>query len=68
VKKNQKKAVEWYQKAAEQGDAIAQYNLGISYKEGQGVKKDKNKAAEWLSKAAAQGDEDAQKALQELGR
>ena len=33
-------AVTWYRKAAEQGDADAQYNLGVMYAKGQGVPQD----------------------------
>ena len=33
--RNYAKAVRWYAKAAEQGDAEAQYNLGLMYKKGQ---------------------------------
>ena len=32
-------AAEWYLKAAEQGYAIAQYNLGFMYEAGRGVPK-----------------------------
>ena len=38
-KKNEQKAVELYQKAAEQGYANAQYNLALCYKKGTGVEK-----------------------------
>ena len=31
------KAAEWYQKAAEQGHAKAQFNLGVMYANGEGV-------------------------------
>jgi TPR repeat protein len=31
-------ATKWYRKAAEQGDAKAQYNLGYMYNDGCGVK------------------------------
>jgi hypothetical protein len=48
------------QKAAEQGDAKAQYNLGLSYASGQGVPKDEAKAAQWFQKAAVQGYAEAQ--------
>ena len=34
---NYKKAIEWYEKAVEQGHADAQYNLGFMYIKGQGV-------------------------------
>ena len=54
------------QKSAEDGDAFAQYELGLSYTDGFGVEKDLTKAAEWLRKAAEQGVEGAQKALDEI--
>eukprot|EP00942_MAST-04A_sp_MAST-4A-sp1_P008814 g8814.t1 len=47
--------VEWYTKAAEQGYARGQYNLGVMYKYGDGVTMDKAKAVEWYTKAAEQG-------------
>ena len=37
VTQNDEKAVEWYQKAAEQGHAIAQYDLSWMYQHGRGV-------------------------------
>ena len=40
-----------YEKAAEQGDADAQYNLALCYKNGTGVEKDAEKAVEWYQKA-----------------
>ena len=52
---NYKKAIEWYEKAAEQGDAEAQYNLGVMYENGQGVDVNYKKAIEWYEKAAEQG-------------
>ena len=48
-------AVHWFRKAAEQGGAAAQHNLGIMYEEGEGVEKDAVQAAHWLRKAAEQG-------------
>jgi len=56
------------QKAAEQGDATAQYSLGSRYDTrygDMGVPKDDVKAAEWYQKAAEQGNPMAQ---QDLGR
>jgi hypothetical protein len=41
--------------AAEQGDAEAQYNLGLMYLEGLGVKQDNVEAYAWIRTAAAQG-------------
>lgn len=40
---------------AENGDALAQYNLGVLYDTGDGVPQDHNEAAKWYSKAAEQG-------------
>jgi hypothetical protein len=48
-------AVSWYRKAAERGNAAAQYSLGIMYANGRGVLKDSAQAATWYRKAAAQG-------------
>ncbi len=45
---------------AEQGNAKAQYNLGVMYDNGQGVPQDYAKAVEWYRKAAEQGYADAQ--------
>ena len=41
--------------AAAQGDALAQYRVGLSYDNGWGVDKDQTKAFEWYLKAAEQG-------------
>ena len=40
---------------ANQGNASAQYNLGVMYYKGEGVKKDNAKAIEWFKLAANQG-------------
>ena len=53
--KNDNKACEWYQKAAEQGNARAQCNLGYMYDVGNGVPQNYEKACEWYQKAANQG-------------
>jgi TPR repeat protein len=54
------KAAAIYRKAAEQGDAAAQYNLGIMYDHGRGVPQDYAQAALWYRKAAEQGFASAQ--------
>src|SRR5712691_4348728 len=41
--------------AAEEGEAKAQFNLGVMYDNGQGVPQDYNEAAKWYTKAAEQG-------------
>ncbi len=58
--KNYEEAVKWYHKAAEQGNADAQYTLGLCYAKGQVVEQDYPKAVKWYRKAAEQGNADAQ--------
>jgi TPR repeat protein len=48
-------AVEWYRRAAGQGDASAQNNLGVMYATGQGVGQDDAEAVRWYALAAEQG-------------
>jgi hypothetical protein len=50
---------EW-QPLAEQGQAIAQYQIGLLYANGKGVVKDDAKARQWYEKAAVQGHTEAQ--------
>ena len=52
--KNYTKAVEYYTKAADQGNAQAQTRLGDCYNDGLGVKVDYAQAADWYQKAANQ--------------
>ena len=53
-------ALLWYLKAAEQGDAEAQYSLGFRYEHGWNVFEDDREAVMWYSKAAEQGHARAQ--------
>ena len=48
---------------AEQGDAIAQYNLGVMYDTGRGVPQNYGQAVEWYRLAAEQGYAMAQTSL-----
>jgi len=41
--------VKWYRQAAEQGNAAAQYDLGVAYHNGQGVSRDYSLSYFWLS-------------------
>ena len=59
-KYNYSEAFKFCSVAAEQGNASAQYNLGLMYADGLGVKQDYFKAVEWYQKAADQGQSDAQ--------
>ena len=49
--------------SADQGDAYAQYELGVIYRDGQGVAQDYDQAVSWYRKAADQGNADAQNSL-----
>ncbi len=53
---------EW-QPLAEQGDALAQYQVGMLYHKGRGVPQDDRQARKWYAKAAAQGQPKAQFSL-----
>lgn len=59
VKQDFKKAAYWWEKLADTGYAIGQFNFGLLYAKGCGIKRDFAKAAEWMNKAAANGDADA---------
>ena len=48
---------------AKQGNAYAQYNLGVMYDKGQGVPQDYKTALKWYRLAAEQGDASAQSNL-----
>ncbi len=50
-------------KLSEQGDADAQYHLGILYEEGDTVPRDHVQAVQWFRRAAEQGDVQAQSTL-----
>lgn len=53
-------ALSMWRPLAAQGNAKAQYNLGLMYDNGQGVPKDYKEAARFYRLAAAQGNADAQ--------
>jgi localization factor PodJL len=52
---NPAEAFKWLSRAAQQGQAVAQYRLGTLYERGQGVAANAATAASWYEKAAAQG-------------
>jgi TPR repeat protein len=54
--------------AADQGHASAQFNLGISYDNGQGVPQNYAEAVKWYRLAADQGDASAQYNLGQMYR
>jgi len=59
-------AIQWYRKAAEQGHANGQCNLGVMYANGRGVMQDYAEAIQWYRKAAEQGVVNAVSALKRL--
>jgi len=63
VPQDDTEAVKWYRKAAMQGVASAQYNLGFMYLNAQGVPQNYAEAEKWYRKAAEQGDVDATRIL-----
>lgn len=60
VEKDERKAVEWYMKAAMNGYAVSQYNLACQYEKGRGVERDYARAMFWYEKAAEQNDSSAE--------
>lgn len=65
--KDPAKALEWFKKSANKGNADAQYNVAIAYENGAGTEKDIDAAIRWFRLAAEQGDRGAKKKLKELG-
>ncbi len=59
VPQSNEDALKWYRMAAKQGEARAQYNLGLMYANGQGVPQDYVQAYFWISLSAAQGNRHA---------
>ena len=57
-----------FRQAADQGDAIAQFNLGLMYSEGRGVLKDSVLAHMWSNIAGANGNASARELRDELER
>ena len=51
---------------AQQGNAVAQFNVGAFYFNGQGVRKDEKQAYDWFAKSAAQGNARAIQVMQSM--
>ena len=54
-KQDYNKAFSIFKKLADSGDAEAQYNLAIMYRQGKGVSQDASLALKWFEKSAIQG-------------
>ena len=61
--KDEAAGASWYERAADLGNAGAQYNLGIFYRDGTGVEQDLAEALRRFRQAAEQGDAAAQCAI-----
>jgi TPR repeat protein len=59
-KEDQQQKLAKYRKAAEQGDAAAQFIMGLVYFDGRGVAQDDRQAEAWYRKSAEQGYASAQ--------
>ena len=63
IPQDYKEAFRWFRHAAEQGEGIAQMNLGLMYFKGLGVVQDYKESANWYWFAADQGIPSAQAKL-----
>ena len=63
IPENDAEAVKWYRKAADQGYAKAQYNLGVMYYSGDGVPENDVKFMIYAKKS---GNEEYQRVLNKL--
>lgn len=66
VLEDNKLAVYWFKKAAQQRFAEAQFFMGECYRRGDGVDENIEIAKEWYKKAAEQGNQRAENKLEEL--
>ena len=68
IEKNQKEAMEWYEKCSYAHNNLAQYALGIAYRDGIGVQKDIQKSIYWLTCASNHGNNKARVELANIYR
>ena len=55
IGKNDAQGVYWYRKAAVQGHARAQHNLGFCFQNGIGVQRNEEEAVKWYRRSAERG-------------
>lgn len=67
VLKDEKLALEWWNKSEQQNNDDAAYNLGIFYREGPEIKRDYTKSMEMFTKAAKQGHSSAMYEMGKMG-
>jgi TPR repeat protein len=66
VKRSYKEAAQWYERAAQLGFVLAQYDLANLYYDGLGVERDRKQAARWYLAAAKGGHPKAQLYLAQM--
>ena len=67
VKQDYTAALNWYRKAAMQGNITSQYNLGLKYQHGDGIRRNYKLAYYWFAKAKIQGHKKADQHIKEIG-
>src|ERR1017187_2343134 len=67
-RKDYTKALIEFRSLAEQGNVVAQYDLGQMYRQGNGVQQNDAEAVKWYLLAAGKGDTDAQYNLGQMYR
>jgi TPR repeat protein len=55
IKSDKTLAIQYLQKAANEGFAMSEYNIGYCYYMGQGLEKDRSKAMDWFEKSSNHG-------------
>lgn len=63
IKCDYAKALEWYKKAAKQGNDYSMYQIGLFYERGLGVRKDLQQARYWYKQAEENGNVIAAEAI-----
>ena len=67
VQQSNREAVKLLRLAADQRNALAQYQLGVMYEKGAGVQASKTEAVKWFRLSANQGNPAAKDSLKRLG-
>ena len=60
LQRDLRRAAQLYEQAAQLGDIVAEYNLGVFYEHGEGVRVDRRLSASYLERAATKGHDSAQ--------
>jgi len=66
VQKNTNHAFYWYQRAAQQGNLLAQYNVWFAYLTGEGTQVDAQQAEKWFARASSKNTSSAKSIVAQL--